>query len=305
MVFLYCLPLLFAALGDYEIQGDFYMQSGKKIIEGSNEVTVSEIDDAHDHISADGSEHTFIDQDVTSGSAPTFTADNFSDGGSNAIVTTTQETNWDNHIADNTQAHTDYLLNNANDTTSGTLTAAAFIADNTTLDGDVLTSTGALGLTSNGTIAIQGTGGDDALVFGASRNGFTTTNMYGTNLNVYQTAIDFVSGSTSIDGTRVTWSDLGAVQDAYFDGTTNMVVGNIDDSSGTITFNDQIGYGAITSSKDITTGDQYLGPDGAAADPTYSFTNDTGTGMFLTSSVTHTTRIASDGARVADLMQLV
>jgi len=47
------------------------------------------------HRGSDGSDHSYIDQDVTSGSAPTFTADNFSDGGSNAIVTTTQETNWD------------------------------------------------------------------------------------------------------------------------------------------------------------------------------------------------------------------
>ena len=30
------------------------------------------------HISSNGSDHTYIDQDVTSGSAPTFTADNFS-----------------------------------------------------------------------------------------------------------------------------------------------------------------------------------------------------------------------------------
>jgi len=78
-------------------------------------------DAAYAHISSDGSSHTYIDQDVTSGSAPTFTADNLSDGGSNAIVTTTQETNWDNHIADNSQAHTDYLINTG-DTIAGDLT---------------------------------------------------------------------------------------------------------------------------------------------------------------------------------------
>jgi len=43
----------------------------------------------------DGSDHSFIDQDVTSGSAPAFTADNLSDGGGNAIITTTQETNFE------------------------------------------------------------------------------------------------------------------------------------------------------------------------------------------------------------------
>lgn len=65
-----------------------------------------------------------IDQSVASGATPTFGATNFSDGGSNAIITTTQETNFETaytHSQDNSQAHTDYLLNNANDSTSGTL----------------------------------------------------------------------------------------------------------------------------------------------------------------------------------------
>ncbi len=57
------------------------------------------------HITSDGSDHSFLDQDVTSGTAPTFTADNLSDGGSNAIVTTTQETNWDNHLVDDGADH--------------------------------------------------------------------------------------------------------------------------------------------------------------------------------------------------------
>ena len=40
------------------------------------------------------------------------------------------------HRADNTQAHSDYLLNNADDTSSGKITAAnvAITADNTTVD---------------------------------------------------------------------------------------------------------------------------------------------------------------------------
>ena len=38
---------------------------------------------------------SYIDQDVTNGSSPTFSAANFSDGGNNIIPTTTQETNWD------------------------------------------------------------------------------------------------------------------------------------------------------------------------------------------------------------------
>lgn len=94
-----------------------------------------------------------INQDVKSGTAPIFTADNFSDGGSNAIVTTTQETNFTSaytwmsnsgnkysgwygsgaqfataydHSQDNTQAHSDYLLNSGDDSTTGVLTAGGF-----------------------------------------------------------------------------------------------------------------------------------------------------------------------------------
>ena len=72
-----------------------------------------------------------LDQSVASGATPTFSATNFSDGGSNAIITTTQETNFGTaytHSQDNTQAHTDYLLNSGNDSTSGFLTAAGFVS---------------------------------------------------------------------------------------------------------------------------------------------------------------------------------
>jgi hypothetical protein len=66
-----------------------------------------------------------LEQSTTSGSAPTYTADNFSDGGSNAIITTTQETNFGTaytHSQDNAQAHSDYLINNGSDSTSGNIT---------------------------------------------------------------------------------------------------------------------------------------------------------------------------------------
>ncbi len=72
------------------------------------------------HRSSDGSDHTFIDQDVTSGSAPTFTADNLSDGGSNAIITTTQETNFEaayTHSTGDGSDHAD-VATNTSDITS-------------------------------------------------------------------------------------------------------------------------------------------------------------------------------------------
>jgi hypothetical protein len=51
-------------------------------------------------------------------------------GGNSVHVSTTENTQWDaayTHSTDNTQAHSDYLLNNANDVTTGNLTATNFI----------------------------------------------------------------------------------------------------------------------------------------------------------------------------------
>ena len=62
----------------------------------------------------------YVNQDVTTNSAPTFTADNFSDGGSNAIITTTQETNF-------TSAYTWF--------TESSQSLSAGIHDQVTLDG--------------------------------------------------------------------------------------------------------------------------------------------------------------------------
>ena len=159
---------------------------------------------AYAHISNDGSDHSFVDQSVVSGSAPTFSADNFSDGGSNAIITQVQEASYDSavtsvetldmddladgstnaaitlvqeasydatvtsfdsldmddlsdsstnaaitlvqeasydlaytHSTDNTQAHTDYVTNNANDIMDGSYT----ITGNADVSGDIDTST--------------------------------------------------------------------------------------------------------------------------------------------------------------------
>jgi len=78
------------------------------------------------HASSNGSDHSYIDQDVTSGAAPTFTADNFSDGGSNAIITTTQETNFEtaythsqsSHYSDPMTTRGDVLIRNASNSTA-------------------------------------------------------------------------------------------------------------------------------------------------------------------------------------------
>lgn len=56
--------------------------------------------------------------------------DDMTDGVTNAAITLTQETNFETaytHSQNNTQAHTDYLINNGNDSTTGTLTSTGFI----------------------------------------------------------------------------------------------------------------------------------------------------------------------------------
>ena len=99
-------------------EGKLYVGDG--VTAGGNEINLT-------HISSDGTDHTYIDQDVTSGSAPTFTADNLSDGGSNAIITTTQETNFESgytHVSNDGSDHS--LIDQ--DVTSGA--APTFTADN-------------------------------------------------------------------------------------------------------------------------------------------------------------------------------
>ena len=86
-------------------------------------ITVVEAPTNVDIQSSDGSNDTIAAADVT-----------------NAGVMTT--TMYDEHVVntahalDNTQAHSDYLLNNASDTSTGTITAAGFTTTGVTLTGD-------------------------------------------------------------------------------------------------------------------------------------------------------------------------
>ena len=73
------------------------------------------------------------------------THESTTDKNSNATyqhITTTQETNFETaytHSQDNTQAHSDYLLNNANDSTTYQLTMGKAVIDNVSIDGDTIT----------------------------------------------------------------------------------------------------------------------------------------------------------------------
>jgi hypothetical protein len=84
-----------------------------------------------------GNPHSVSKSDVSLGNVvnlDTSDADNISDGVTNAIITLTQETNFESafsHISDNDQAHTDYLKNNAGDTMQASVAGALLTLDNT------------------------------------------------------------------------------------------------------------------------------------------------------------------------------
>jgi len=242
LIVLVCISVLLGALGDYEIQGNFIMQSGKVITDGSNSVTVSQIDDAHDHISTDGSSHTFIDQDVTSGSSPTFDGTNFTgipagalddtyvnvdgtvpltanwDAGPYEIRAATLESDIATGTAPLTIASTTKVTNlNADQTdgysfdqdvtTTGTPTFAAVTIDNITINNDIINGTG----TESGITA-------DAITLNAVDN----------LINLTATTEVLLSGSGG-DGVEIdsawtaagqTCADLGTVTTADIDGGT-------------------------------------------------------------------------------------
>jgi hypothetical protein len=78
--------------------------------------------------------------------------DDINVGTTNKFVTSSQITDWNSalsHLSDNSQAHTDYLINNGDDSTSGTLTAAGFIGKAATIGGTG-TGDGVLTLIQNG-----------------------------------------------------------------------------------------------------------------------------------------------------------
>ena len=105
-------------------------------------------------ITANTAKDTNVSTNITIVEAPTNVSVQSSDGSNdtiaaadvtNAGVMTT--TMYDEHVVntahaiDSTQAHSDYLLNNASDTTSGTVTAAGFTTAGVTVTGDHGTAT--------------------------------------------------------------------------------------------------------------------------------------------------------------------
>lgn len=117
---------------------DFLVASGndvfvKKTLAETGAILEGDI--VHDNLQS-------VHQDVTSGSAPTFTADNFSDGGSNAIITTSQETNFEaafTHVSNDGSNHS--LLT----ATPGTAEASKALVVDSNLDIDTIRNLGITG----------------------------------------------------------------------------------------------------------------------------------------------------------------
>lgn len=220
-----------------------------------------------------------VNQSVVTASAPTFTADNFSDGGSNAIITTTQESNFGSaysHVSSNGSDHSyidQSVTSGASPTfttvtgdvsgNAGTVTNGVYRTDNLSVLSST-TSDQLAGVISNET-------GSGVVVFGTSPT-FTTSTTITDGGDIDSDGIDLVTGNDyQINNTSV----LNATTLGSAVVTSSLTtVGTL--GSGGISS----GFGAIDTgaSNIITTGT--IGASGAA----------------IANGVTATTQSASDGS---------
>jgi len=142
------------------------------------------------------------------------------------------------HIADNSQAHSDYLINNGNDSTSGSLTASSFYVGNggfTGISGDV----GWLYDSTNGDISTTGKVGVGTDSPSAKLHVLELQNKLGAALGAYQIVSktagiadagtqDFSNNkylvrdnTTSTDWTTARWHDSIGVQSSFLVPGTN------------------------------------------------------------------------------------
>jgi len=83
-------------ISQYLASGDEYSNAYAWYSNSSSKISSFMLsgDEWSTHINSDGTDHTYIDQDVTNGSAPIFSVENMTDGGTNVVVDTTEQTNW-------------------------------------------------------------------------------------------------------------------------------------------------------------------------------------------------------------------
>jgi hypothetical protein len=157
----------------------------------------------------------WFDQNVKSGTAPTFTADNLSDGGGNAIITTAQETNFEAGFTHVSNDGSDHSFIDQNITTSGSPTFAGL-----TQIGD---ASNKISVSSTGDLLFHGTGG---LAFGeifAKDNSTTTSVSSGgwTQITIFDT--NGVSNNTTPDHTN---DHITITQAGMYMATISIVVEN-------------------------------------------------------------------------------
>jgi hypothetical protein len=171
-----------------------------------------------------------IDQDVTSGSAPTFTADNFSDGGSNAIITTTQETNFEAAYTHVSSTGADHSYINQNVTTVGTPSFSTATAG--TFYGSFDTNVASAGLTVSGaSIVADGTSADISISITPKGLGYLLVSNAGTYAGSFTTSL---GTGFAVYGNA---SDTGAVTNygGYFKAYGQRGVAGIAETSGAYT----------------------------------------------------------------------
>ena len=192
--------------------------------------------------------------------SPTFSAINIDGGTINGttIGTDNTQTEWDaayTHSLDSSQAHSDYLINNGNDVTSGTLQI------NGTLDlatGSIIDSSGAISF------------GDENL------------STSGTLASGTQTVTGDVTASGTVSAEQLTSTDDLTVADtASIDGTLTLSTGSITDSSGAISFGDEnLTTTGIVTAEQLTSTDDATIADTLSVDGTMTLS----TGSIIDSS---------------------
>jgi len=231
----------------------------------------------------------------------TVNMDDMTDGSTNAAITLAQETNFETaytHSQDNSQAHSDYLTNNAADTMAGALTinpGTLFIQEQADADADVAgkgqiwvnTATpNELWFTDDAGTDVQlGTGGGDITdVFDCSTGDCNTmtvgTSEYLTYGTGYIDANRF-AGVTTVDGTEF----------GYLNGVTSGIQTQFAGKEGTLTnsagllaaLNDETGTGVAVFSTSPTLVTPALGTPSALVG-----TNISGTAANLTAGTVTT-----------------
>lgn len=198
------------------------------------------------HVGASGASHTYIDQDVSTSGTPSFSTVNaltltaaatgFTIAGGTTSKTLTVDDNFvvstqltaiganTTHAGDSTQAHSDYLLNNASDATSGTLTVtgglisgANIISD--TADTDDLGSSAVPWLnTYTGMLHLPATTATTGIIYSGAN---TLLHTYGATSNVF---LGIGAGNLTLTGS----GNIGigtTVLDSLTSGVRNIGIG--------------------------------------------------------------------------------